>query len=56
MPFHEIREITFTSSFNSVWWKRRQQEENRSTGKRKLTRGRRDANATDPEKEVDLLV
>lgn len=54
MPFHEIREVSFSSAFNSVLSQRRGKEETRGGAKRHLIRGRSESRTPNPEKEVDL--
>lgn len=53
MPFHEIREVTFSTAFNNVWDRRRHPEQARATG-RKLVRRRIDMRRPDPDREVDF--
>lgn len=53
MPFHEIREISFSDRFNSVWDRRRHPEQARKTG-RKLVRRRVESRLVDPDREIDI--
>lgn len=54
MPFHEIREVNFSTLFNSAWDRRQKLEHLRESGKRRIVRTRvpvvRDSGGT----EIDV--
>ena len=54
MPFHEIREVNFSSFFNTAQERRRRKELTRGDGKLRMSRVRRTASNQNSDKEVDF--
>ncbi len=53
MPFHEIREVSFSDRFNSVWNRRQKPETPRAGRSKRTTRGNA-GKTPDPAKEIDI--
>jgi hypothetical protein len=54
MPFHEIREVNFTTLFNSPGERRQRLELIRETGKKRFNRSSNANQNKNPDKEVDF--